>query len=101
MQITLPSETIFFMLTIYILIINLVAFSVMWWDKRKAKKDDWRVSEATLLILSFIGGAIGFFLGMFRFRHKTKKRLFQVLGIIGLIFSLLLYVFTISLWVQL
>ena len=46
----------------------------MWWDKRKAVKQDWRVSEITLFILGFIGGVIGILGGMFKFRHKTQKR---------------------------
>ena len=63
----------------------------MWWDKRKAKKEDWRVSEATLLTLGFIGGAVGIFIGMFRFRHKTRKRAFQVIAILGLTVSFMIY----------
>ena len=65
----------------------------MWWDKRKAKKEDWRVSEATLLTMSFIGGAVGIFMGMFRFRHKTRKRSFQVIAVIGLFVSFIIYWF--------
>ena len=76
---------------IYILFINLIAFTLMWWDKRKAVKQDWRVSEITLFILGFIGGAIGILGGMFKFRHKTQKRSFQAFTIIGLILSLIIY----------
>ena len=65
----------------------------MWWDKRKAKKEDWRVSEATLLTMSFIGGAVGTFMGMFRFRHKTRKRSFQVIVVVGLFASFIIYWF--------
>jgi uncharacterized membrane protein YsdA (DUF1294 family) len=63
----------------------------MWWDKRKAVKQDWRVSEITLFILGLIGGAIGIVSGMFKFRHKTQKRSFQAFAIIGLILSLVIY----------
>jgi uncharacterized membrane protein YsdA (DUF1294 family) len=65
----------------------------MWWDKRRAKKEEWRVSEATLLIMSFIGGAIGILIGMFRFRHKTRKMAFQIIAALGLIASLIIYWF--------
>ena len=87
-------ETIVFWLPIlYLIIINLIAFLGMWWDKRKAAKQDWRVSEVTLFILGFIGGATGIIIGMYRFRHKTQKRSFQVVTLFGLIISLIIYWF--------
>ncbi|MHA1481538.1 MAG: DUF1294 domain-containing protein [Candidatus Thorarchaeota archaeon] len=87
-------ETIVFWLPIfYIIIINLIAFLGMWWDKRKAAKQDWRVSEVTLFILGFIGGAIGIIIGMYRFRHKTQKHSFKAITILGLIISLIIYWF--------
>jgi len=98
MQPMIPSNIIPILLTIYLTIINLIAFSMMLWDKRKARLNDWRVSEATLLLLCFIGGAIGFFAGMFRFHHKTQKRLFQAAGVIGLLLSFYIYAFVIFLW---
>jgi len=63
----------------------------MYHDKRKAKKKEWRVAKATLLLLSFIGGALGLFVAMFKFRHKTLKRLFRAVAIISLIVSLMIY----------
>ncbi|TFG35035.1 DUF1294 domain-containing protein [Candidatus Thorarchaeota archaeon] len=75
----------------YIILINIVAFLSMWRDKRKSSKNEWRVAEATLLSLGFIGGAIGTLGGMYKFRHKTQKRSFRILAIIGLVVSLLIY----------
>jgi uncharacterized membrane protein YsdA (DUF1294 family) len=63
----------------------------MWWDKRKATKNDWRVSEGTLFIIGIIGGAVGIFGGMYKFRHKTQKRSFQAFAILGLLISLIIY----------
>jgi uncharacterized membrane protein YsdA (DUF1294 family) len=63
----------------------------MWWDKRRAKNKGWRVSEATLIIFGFIGGAIGLIIGMFRYRHKTRKKLFQFIIVLSLIVSFFLY----------
>ncbi|WP_335872698.1 DUF1294 domain-containing protein [Bacillus sp. 2205SS5-2] len=60
----------------YLLMVNLVSFFVMRMDKQKAKKNTYRISEKTLWKLSWIGGAIGSFLGMKTFRHKTKHRVF-------------------------
>jgi len=78
-------------LLIYLIAVNIFAFIVMWWDKRKARKKEWRIAETTLLLLSFIGGAIGLFVAMFKFRHKTLKRSFRAVAIIGLIISLAIY----------
>ncbi len=78
-------------LIIYLVAVNIFTLTLMWWDKRKAKKKEWRVAEATLLLLSFIGGALGLFVGMFKFRHKTLKRSFRAVAIISLIVSLMIY----------
>jgi len=63
----------------------------MWWDKRKASQYEWRVAEATLHILGILGGVLGIISGMFRFRHKTQKKSFQAITIIGLIVSFIIY----------
>jgi uncharacterized membrane protein YsdA (DUF1294 family) len=65
----------------------------MWRDKRKAVKNRWRVSEVTLQLIGIIGGAIGILAGMYKLRHKTKKRSFQIGAVIGLIASLIIYWF--------
>ena len=92
----LLGDIIFWMPIIYILLINLIAFVAMWWDKWKASKQEWRVAEATLHVLGFIGGAVGIFAGMFRFRHKTQKKSFQAIAVIGLIISIIIYWFIIQ-----
>lgn len=55
-----------------ILAINIIAFFMYGLDKSKAKRGAWRIPEATLLGIAFFGGALGAFLGMKVFRHKTK-----------------------------
>lgn len=57
----------------YILFINLLAFAIVGYDKYLAKALKWRISENTLLFLSLIFGALGTYIGMYKFRHKTKK----------------------------
>ena len=74
---TLPIIT-FKNIFIYLLIINLLGFIVMYIDKRKAKKDKWRISEKTLFTLTLLGGGIGTITGMYKFRHKTKKKKFTI-----------------------
>lgn len=63
---------VIFFITIYLCGINLVGFTVMGYDKWKAKKHAWRVPEATLFIIAIIGGSIGSILGMHLFHHKTR-----------------------------
>lgn len=67
-------------LVIYLLIINALAFLLMLIDKRKARKNLWRIPERTLLGTALIGGSLGAFAGMQIFRHKTKHFRF-VIGI--------------------
>lgn len=61
---------------IYLIIINLITFIFFWNDKRRSKKEAWRIPEKTLIGLCMIGGAIGGILGMRVFHHKTKHFLF-------------------------
>lgn len=57
----------------YILLgINILAFSLMGIDKRRARRHLWRIPEKTLFLVVLLGGGIGGTLGMFFFRHKTK-----------------------------
>lgn len=63
---------------IYLLAINLIAFLAMGIDKWKAKRDAWRIPEQTLLSLVVLGGGIGGIIGMYVFRHKTKKPRFFI-----------------------
>lgn len=65
------------LLIAYLLVINVVTFFVYGADKRKAKKDKWRVPERTLFLLAIIGGSIGALAGMYVFHHKTKHWYFK------------------------
>ena len=62
---------------IYLLIINIVSFGIMWYDKHEAKINEWRVPEKTLFILALLGGSLGEMIGMYTFHHKTKKWYFK------------------------
>ncbi len=63
----------------YLIAINVIAFIICGYDKLMAIKHKFRIPEDMLLFLSFIGGSLGFILGMFIFRHKTKKLKFNLL----------------------
>ncbi|UAL07036.1 MAG: DUF1294 domain-containing protein [Candidatus Methanogranum gryphiswaldense] len=70
-------STGFLVLLVVYLVICMIAFALYGIDKRRAIKDQWRISEATLLTVSFFG-AIGAVAGMKTFRHKTQKLKFKV-----------------------
>ena len=65
-------------LLVYLLIINAAGFILMLVDKYKAKKNLWRIPEATLLTISVIGGSLGCMIGMHTARHKTKHLKFTL-----------------------
>ena len=47
-------------------------------DKHKARKNRWRIPEATLMGVAVLGGSIGSLIGMYTVRHKTKHPKFTV-----------------------
>ena len=61
----------------YLLAINALSFSLYGIDKYKAKKNQWRISEATLLMMAVIGGSIGAWAGMRLWHHKTMHQKFK------------------------
>ena len=68
----------FKLLILYLLIVNALGLILMLTDKIKAKKNLWRIPEATLFLVAAIGGSVGSLLGMHLFRHKTKHIKFIV-----------------------
>lgn len=80
---------------LYLIIINIIAFLAMYIDKRKAKYGKWRIQEQSLFILALIGGSIGAIIGMYTFRHKTKKLRFSIGFPIILILQIVLII---SIW---
>lgn len=77
---------------IYLLVISIVTFFLYLIDKRKAKKNKWRIKEVVLLGFPIIGGAFGGFLGMILLRHKTRAEhwYFYVVNILGILLHLFL-----------
>lgn len=65
-------------LILYLLLINAAAFLLMLIDKWKAKKNLWRISEATLMSTAILGGGVGALLGMYTVRHKTRHLKFTL-----------------------
>jgi uncharacterized membrane protein YsdA (DUF1294 family) len=63
---------------LYLLGISLVTFVQYGWDKRQAKREKRRIPEKRLHLLALAGGTPGALLGQLTFRHKTKKKRFQI-----------------------
>lgn len=61
-----------YILTLYLVVINIAAFAMMGIDKKRAKKHKWRIPETRLFASALMGGGLGAVTGMYFFRHKTK-----------------------------
>ena len=68
----------------YLFLANGMGFLLMGLDKLRAAQDEWRIPERWFFMISLAGGALGVFLGMFVFHHKTSKTGFQLIVILAL-----------------
>ncbi|KDR52390.1 DUF1294 domain-containing protein [Hoylesella loescheii] len=77
----------------YFITVNVLGLVLFGIDKWKAKHDKWRISEATLLSVTVIGGSIGAWVGMKVWHHKTMQKKFKygIPLVMVLQFSLLLF----------
>ncbi len=66
------------LILLYLFIINAIGFVLMLADKQKAKRNLWRIPEATLMGVAAIGGSVGSLIGMYTFRHKTRHLKFTL-----------------------
>lgn len=64
---------------------NLIVFAAFGADKWKAIHNKWRISEFALLVMCFLMGGAGGILGMYVWRHKTRKIKFRVLAPLALL----------------
>lgn len=72
-------ELIFFrVLPGWLILISLISVIVTVADKVKAKSGSQRVPEATLMLLSVLGGSFAMLVTMLIIRHKTKHPKFMV-----------------------
>ena len=70
---------------------NITVFIMFGRDKKKSKKNTWRISERTLLRQAFFFGAVGAYFGMKVFRHKTAHNRFRILVPLFILVNALLY----------
>ena len=80
----------------YLFAINIVSFFLYGIDKYKAKKNKWRISEATLLMIAVIGGSIGAWVGMRIWHHKTMHKKFKYGIPVIIIFQVALAVYLLT-----
>jgi len=82
------------MFIIYAIIVNIAAFAMFGTDKYYAVHNKWRISEKMLLGICFIGGAVGGYIGMQIFRHKTQHNIFTIgvpaMIVLNIIFSVII-----------
>ncbi|MBP3361576.1 MAG: DUF1294 domain-containing protein [Clostridia bacterium] len=93
---------------VYILVMNISAFKLFREDKKKAqaappkaaagrrKRSYDRISEKKLLSRCFFGGALGGFIGMKVFRHKTLKPKFTIGVTVMLVVQLMIFSFIVG-----
>ena len=86
-------KTLAIIILVYYVVLSLILFGMMGTDKSRAKRNAWRIPEATLLGLAFLGGAPGGLWGMRTFRHKTQKLKFRLGFPLALILHLALWAF--------
>ena len=76
-----------------VFVMSIIALVVYRKDKRRAKRQQWRIPESSLILLAAFGGGIGAFLGMLLFHHKTRKWKFRLLVPLFMILQLALLIF--------
>ena len=71
-------SSIIYQLAVILGLANLAGFILVGWDKNRSLKQEERLPEALLFFSAVLFGSLGVFLGMFIFRHKTRKIYFPL-----------------------
>ena len=83
-----------------LVVLNVISFSLMAYDKRCARSGKRRVPEKTLFIATACFGGLGGVLGMLLCRHKTKHWYFRVFFPLMLAVQIALLVFGYLYWLK-
>jgi uncharacterized membrane protein YsdA (DUF1294 family) len=73
---------------IWLALLSVILFILYGFDKARARSGGWRIPESTLHGMAIFGGVIGGWLGRSVFRHKTRKKLFTFVLVIGTLIHL-------------
>jgi uncharacterized membrane protein YsdA (DUF1294 family) len=65
------------LLLAYFIVVNLMGFIIMANDKNRARQNKYRIKESSIWRVAFLGGALGCYAGMKKYRHKTKHTVFK------------------------
>lgn len=71
-------DILIYLLSVYFGCVSIVGFILPAVDKRRAKKDKWRIRESTLFLISALGGSVAMYISMRLFHHKTKHKRFMI-----------------------
>ena len=63
---------------LYAVIINFISSVLTVSDKKRSIKGNYRISEKTLFIFAFLGGACGEYITMRKIHHKTLYKRFMI-----------------------
>jgi uncharacterized membrane protein YsdA (DUF1294 family)/cold shock CspA family protein len=63
---------------VYVLVTGVFSYWCYAHDKRRARENDWRISEVRLHLTELVGGWPGAFLAQRRLRHKVSKPDYQL-----------------------
>lgn len=75
----------------FFILINLLAIVLMKKDKQYAQTPNAkRIKESTLLLTAFVGGALGEYYAMYKYKHKTLHKNFLYGVPIAMVFQLAL-----------
>ena len=62
----------------YLVVVNIVAFILYGTDKAKAMHHQWRIKEAVLIGIAFVGGAFGAFAGKDEIPDLSSDRYYHL-----------------------
>jgi len=74
-------------------ILSLVGFVLVYMDKQKAIRHQWRIPERVFYLMGLVGGSFGIWIGMFQFHHKTRKNPFRWILLGTLVVNILVLIY--------
>lgn len=85
----------FWGIVFYYLIINIIMFCTMGYDKKISMNDKSkrRIPEKNLYLMAFLGGGVGGLVSMSYFRHKTKHIDFGIVYTIASLMHIIMIYF--------
>lgn len=60
-------------------LVNFLAIILMKKDKKYAEENQRRIRESTLILVALMGGGLGMYYAMYKYKHKTLHKKFTIL----------------------